>query len=551
MSKRFATTCFIVLACVLIACFAFIIALFMLPGVSIFGLKYIGKGTHGGDNIAQNNFENGVEKSPVYLSVQKLENGEEIGEFSGIILNCYEIPVKVCFSKYAGHWKIKYEDNYNGITNSKIKDPSVTYQKDDAGNVVINVSEYHTFLYESAVSSRCLELYLPFQELTEDQVQGFNLEINSYKSPVSFKNEDEDLDEICAATFNNLFVTTNGEVTCSYLIDARNYKLSTSKTIEIKSDDKIQATNYDLTSTDGKIVITKEIVGDVVANTTLGKVLLKSCNNLTATTTFGDVGYSGNDDGKVTVNGIAKISTRAGNVTLGSVKGDSGKSSIITTSGNVKVDSIIDGTVSTQRGKITIDSVHEVEATSKTGKIYVQEVQEKLTAKTTRSKIIVGGTSLLVKNLDLYSTLGDINVQSTIGSVKIETDSGDIDFVNELSSEIEIDCGGSLSAENLIGNVHIKVDRFVRQIEFNDLTQGDVDIELGDGCTSAYVYINHDSFENVSYMVQGASVAIQEYKNAEWQGSGTISKNYDVLVSNNSYHFTMYGNNANIVLRFS
>lgn len=552
MSKRFATTCFIVLACVLIACFAFVIGLFLLPGVYLFGLKYIGQNTHGGENIAQNNFANGVDASPVYLSVQYDKNGNQLGQFSGIIVNCYEVPVKITFTDSAGHWKIKYKDLYNGITSSKIKDPTIEYEKDESGNIVIDVSEYHTFLYESSVSSRYLELFMPFQSLFEDNVNGFNFEINSYKSPVTFDFEIEQ-NYSNPATFNNLSIVSNGAVNFNYNVKARTYKLSTSKTIEVNESDKIQATNYDLTSTDGKIVINKDVEGNLTCNTTLGRVLLRNCKNLTCNTTFGDVGYSGDDDGNVTVNGIAKVSTRAGNITLGDVLGESStnKNSISTTSGNVTIRTIKDATISTQRGKITVDSLRDAEVTSKTGKVYIQEVKTKLVARTTRSAIVVGGDSMLVRDVELYSTLGNIELLSAMGKVSIETISGNIDFTNTSSREIYLNCGGSLLAENLVGDVEIKVEKVVRKIEFDDLTQGNADITLGNKCNSAYVYIDHDSFENVSYMVKGTSVAIQEYKNAEWQGSGTISKNYDWAVSSSPFHFSMIGDNANIVLRFS
>lgn len=552
MSKRFATTCFIVLACILIACFAFTVGLFLLPGVYMFGLKYIGQNTHGGENIAQNNFDNNSIGSPVYLSTQYDVNGNQLGVFSGIVVNCYEVPIKITFTDSAGHWKIKYKDRYNGITSSKIKDPSVSFTKNDSGNIVIDISEYHTFLYESSVSSRYLELYMPFQSLFEDNVNGFNLAINSYKSPVTFAFEIQ-TNQTAAATFNNLFIKTNGEVKFDYYVHARNYKLETSKTIEVNDSDKLQATNYDLTSTDGKIVINKEVEGNVTAKTTLGKVLLKSCKNLTASTTFGDVGYSGNDDGSVMVDGLAKVSTKAGNVTLGDVRGESltSKNEISTTSGNVTIRTIKDGSISTQRGKVTVDSVRDMEITSKTGKVYVQEVLSNLVAKTTRSEIVVGGYSMFVNDIQLSSTLGNIQVISAMGKVSLETISGNIDFTNSSSRDIYINCGGSLFAENLIGDVDINVEKAVKSIEFDDLTQGNVNITLGNKCTSAYVYINKDSFDRVNYLVSGVNVEVQELKNAEWQNSGGNTTQYNPDVVGATCYFVMNGPSANIVLRFS
>lgn len=552
MSKRFAATCFIVLACIIIACFMFVVGLFLLPGVYIFGLKYIGKDTHYYGNIAQTRNEQ-VTESPVILSLQNDVNGNELGEFSGIIVNCYEVPVKVTFSTLYRKCQINYIDNFNGITTSKIVDPMISYQKDDSGNVVINISEYHTFVYESGVSNRYLELFLPFQMLSEDKVYGFNLAINSTKSKVRVGFENPDPDIVKSATFNNLSIKTNGDVEFNHLVKAKTYAYETSKTIEINEDDKISATNYNLTSSDGKIIVNKDVEGDLTCNTTLGRVLLKSCNNLVANTTFGDVRYSG-DEGEVTVRGIAKISTRAGNITLGAIQGDGTdeeQNVISTTSGNVLIRSLKDGEITTQRGRIKIDSVRKASIVSKTGKIYIQEVKNNLYAKTIRSSITVGGNNMLVNNIEIHSTLGDIKVLSSNGSVKLDTFSGDVEYYNSGSTDIDIYCGGKLIAEKLIGNVKIFTGKEIKKLDFIDLTKGNVEIDLGEKCKSAYIYINQDSFERVSYYVKGKSVAVQEYKNAEWQGSGTISTDYSFTASSTPYSFNVQGNSTDIVLRFS
>ena len=86
MSKRFVATFFLVLASILIVCFIYVLLLFLLPGVSMFGLKYIGLGTHHKTT------------GKVILSEQLNSEGDKVGVFSGIILNNYEVPVNVIFS---------------------------------------------------------------------------------------------------------------------------------------------------------------------------------------------------------------------------------------------------------------------------------------------------------------------------------------------------------------------------------------------------------------------------------------------------------------------
>ena len=84
MSKRFAATCFIVLACVMILCFGFVLFLFLFPGTYILGLKYVAANTHGAENVVDRG-----KTDPVLISeCPDYNNGNSrIGSFSGKIFN--------------------------------------------------------------------------------------------------------------------------------------------------------------------------------------------------------------------------------------------------------------------------------------------------------------------------------------------------------------------------------------------------------------------------------------------------------------------------------
>ena len=539
MSKRFVATFFLVLASILIVCFIYVLLLFLLPGVSMFGLKYIGLGTHHKTT------------GKVILSEQLNSEGDKVGVFSGIILNNYEVPVNVIFSEDYTYY-FEYEDNYNGITNSKITDPELSFSKDEMGNIVIDVNEYHTFLYETATSTRYINIYIPIQTVGQTDKYALNLTINSNKSPVTFKMETSGY--LTPATFNNLTINSNGKINYEYNVEAVNYSYKTSSSIEIdeEKDVTIKATNYELNSTDGKIVVKTPVSGDLTCTTKLGRVLLISCRNLTATTSFGDVGYAGSDDGSVTVSGVVNITTRAGNVTLGNVNGQSRTNSITTSSGNITINIIFDGAISTQRGQVNINSVRDFEVTSTTGKITIQEVKQEITARSTRGKITLGGENMLVSNVDVYSTLGKVTVTSATGNVNIETISADVEFTNTDSKNIAINCGGKLSATDLRGNVNVYVGEAIEYMSFTSVKEGNTEIVLGSECREAYVYISATELSEVSYYVQGSTIEIQEYRNAEWQQTG--GNHQDVYQSNTSlspYSFTIDSDNAVIVLRFT
>ena len=77
MSNRFATISLIVIVSILSAGIFFVIGLFLFPGINMFGLRYIGPNTH-------------KYSKKVVLT--------EMGKFSNIVVNTYEVPIEVVFS---------------------------------------------------------------------------------------------------------------------------------------------------------------------------------------------------------------------------------------------------------------------------------------------------------------------------------------------------------------------------------------------------------------------------------------------------------------------
>ena len=80
MSKRFATIFFISVATIMIIAVVLFLILFLAPGVSIFGLRYIGAGMHDYTKAKVNLYE------------------RYGGSYRGITINTYEVPVNIIFT---------------------------------------------------------------------------------------------------------------------------------------------------------------------------------------------------------------------------------------------------------------------------------------------------------------------------------------------------------------------------------------------------------------------------------------------------------------------
>lgn len=142
MAKRLANIFFISLGIALACVVVFVLVLFLAPGLSIFGVKYIASGTH---VISEN--------CSIY---------EQIGDFNySVRIETDEIPVQVVFSSSSYSYNIEYYDNYNGLTTSSFDDPSIEFLKEADGTAVVKVTSFKKFIYENNNSSRYVKLVIP------------------------------------------------------------------------------------------------------------------------------------------------------------------------------------------------------------------------------------------------------------------------------------------------------------------------------------------------------------------------------------------------------
>ena len=143
MAKRFAGIFFITLGVAIACVITFVMVLLLAPGFSVFGLKYIAKGTHVVNETC--------------VIAEKMDGGN----FSGSIrVEVEDVPIQVVFSQRFSY-QLEYYDNFNGLTNSKIDDPSIEFSKDADGTAVIKITSFKKFVYENQNSSRYLKLLIP------------------------------------------------------------------------------------------------------------------------------------------------------------------------------------------------------------------------------------------------------------------------------------------------------------------------------------------------------------------------------------------------------
>lgn len=543
MSNRFATIALTILASIIGASILFVVSLFLFPGVSLFGVKYIALNTHAG-------------------TTNKFSIQDRVGNFTGIVLNTYEVPVYVIFSEEYSY-EMEYVDNFNGLTSSKIDNPSYKIEKDDMGNAVISISEFHTFIYESNTSQRYIKLYVPLKEVSTDRPGAINLTINSTKSAINFAKAESSDSRI--PRLYSVSIKTNGNVSYKDKVLAKTFEYETNNSISIDDTGtrNIVSDNYVLTSNRGNIFVAQDVSGDLTLKTNQGKIAVRKCRNLTAETRYGDIYYNaiektdadGNvvpDDGSITVSGLVNINAKSGSVTLGDVTGGNGQNVITTTSGNVKIKKIKEGSVTTQRGSVTIDSVRFFTVKTNSGKVNILEVTGNLDVETARGNINLGSDSKSVKDVKAFSRIGKIYIQSAKGTADIETLSSDIRFINTSEREfackdLTVVCGGGLYAEGLIGKVKIKCEGDLN-LSYSDLSEESTEIELGKNCKKAQINALSNFKDQINYVMIGKQVNIQENQNNTIVTLETKDR-YELNVDS-PYVFRISGENAVINICF-
>lgn len=509
MAKRFANVFFITLGIALTCVIAFALVLFLAPGLSVFGVKYIAKGTH----IINENTVIG----------EKLSGNT----FSGSIrLEVDEMPVYVVFSQKFTY-QIQYYDNYCGLTTSKFDDPSITYSKESDGTAVIKVSSFKKFIYENGNSSRYVKLFIPSTIVGGTKAGQTDLSIISKSSSVYFSDEKNDYYD---PYFKNIKIETSGKVVSSTKVTADNYSLKTINTINISDNevDSINATNYILNSTGGKIVVNRNVLGDITATTKDARIQILTCKNFTADSGFGDI-YSASKEQGIVVNGIANIKTTAGVVEIDSILGSTEKSIIETKTGNVTIKTAKDLNITTTRGFVKVSAARKANVTTSSGSVTLETATDSVSVKTKRGKVFLGGENNVLYNPTVESTYGNVSVMSASGTVKLETIKANISFTNTDASNIKINAGGNLTADKLMGAVNVQVSGNAA-LDFANFTQKSTIVGTNAKSLITIKMYNNES-STFSYNLEGNDAILCEYNADDPENSYQIGKSTSLTSS--------------------
>ena len=509
MGKRLANIMLITLGFALAAVFVFALVLFLAPGLSVFGIKYIASGTH----VINNS----------YVLSDQLDGGT----FSGSIrVESDYVPVEIMFSQ-GFVYEVNYYDNFNGLTNSKFDDPSIQFSKDADGTAVVKVTSFKKFIYENNNSLRGIKISIPSSVVGESGTRGgeTSLSIISKNAPINFYDEVNDHYD---PYFRNLTIETSGKITTATKVTADNYSLKTINAIKISEDEvsNINATNYILNSTGGKIVVDRHVAGDINATTKNARIQILSCNNFTAKSGYGDI-YSARKEVPVKINGIANIQTTAGIVEIDTISGTDGKSVIETKTGNVKIANVQDLDLTTTRGFVRVISGRKMNIETSSGSITVETSTEAVNVKTKRGKIFLGGEKNKLYNPTVESTFGDVLVLSASGSVNIQTIKADVEFVNTDASNIKLSVGGELSATKLLGAVDVTVEGSA-DIQFEQFTQKSTITGTKADSLITVKMLNNDG-TTFSYNLEGNDASLNEFNVDDPNNHYQIQKSTNIV----------------------
>ena len=494
MAKRLPVIFFIVIGIIIFLIAGFCLTLFLAPGLSVFGLKYIRSNVH---EVATGMYP--VSNTQAFVGSEPFQGN--------LIVETDEVPINIIYSQ-GREYIFQYYDNFDGFTTSKIEDPTITISKTANGEAYIKTTEYKKFVYESSSSERYLNIYIPLVFAGGDGAYSRNLTIISKSAPITFTREDQ-TEDIRVPSHNKLTIQTESSKIIYYTnVRATTLNYTTNNSIRLFGDanKELFATHYELESKRGNITIKGDVVGNVNATTKNGYIALKNCKNLIAKTTFGDI-MPANKNEEISIVGIVDITTKAGAVKLGDVNGN-GENKITTSGGSISINKIKELTATTKRGSVTIKSVDTATITTNIGKITVEEALTKIVATTKRGNIVIGGEGLTVSNPYIRSELGTVTLKTATGIVDIKTGKGKVDFKNKDSQDITIISGGNLIASNITGKVNITAHKSV-DVAFTKITDETI-VNLEDTCKFAKFTANLNTKKDTKYFLKGLDCVLFE-----------------------------------------
>lgn len=485
------------------------VVLFLAPGTEIFGVRYVSA-------ALKTTVKNGSQNLPA-------------ATFAGdIYVETYGVPITIQFSEYY-NTSVVFTQNFIGYTRSEYRTPELDVTFDENENLRITAKELVKFIHANE-SNGNYEFVLT---LSSAYIKDKGISIKSHNSDVNI---------VGTAKFTFFHLESEGELTIQNKLIAPSFKYHTLKSINVGS--KIETSTVDLKSEGGYINISKEISGDIVAETKNGDIKFVSCANLDAKSDSGSVKCS--TEGLALVKGQTKIRTKAGNVYLGHVStADKDKVCYIQTgSGSINLNTLVDGELTSSRGRIVVDSAKNLVINSKVGNVTIGSVSNGIVVNGRNGKVVLGETGT-VNNPKVKTTSGAIKVENATGKVELESTSQSVTFKNAGSIDIKLHAGKSLTAENLRGNVTAYANGDV-DMSFVEISGG-VTITVGSKSDEVIVYAQDTPIDTVDYYLKSS-----KGKKAKLYAENILveeSSNIDSGIHLDRKRITIKSSYAKIVLR--
>ncbi|MBQ8451626.1 MAG: hypothetical protein IJ538_02490 [Clostridia bacterium] len=481
MGKRFGLIFFITLGSIIFIIAAFLLVLFLAPGFSLFGLRYIAMGTHTVDKKIT------------------LNSMEYPGFNRTVFVETHEVPVEIYFSEtVADQIEVVYHDDYNGLTATNIENPEIEITQDEYKSVHIKINEFRKFIYENTNSSRLLQIKYPLFFMDGAGEGLYDLTVDSGSASIKLAAENYTDERVPA--FKNLTLKTSANVSYEKHAKAQTFSLETDPSIIVEENGKnvVEATNYNLKSNFGKIEFQGAVSGNITAETKNFSIYVVSCNNLEVKSAYGSL-YPYKEN-QIVVNGKMTANLSGGSVNVGEINGAL-ESTIATTSGDVNIKKANELSINTTRGNINLGTAKKATIVTNVGKTTVEEITDSISVNSKRGKVVLGTDGeKQIHNPTVETRLGKVTLKNTAGNVKVDAHSSDVEIENNSSNKFELNVGGKLTATKLEGEVTLTANKDVvlNYKSFN----GNLKAELGSDVRVFDLYALSNKFDNINYSVK-------------------------------------------------
>lgn len=354
----------------------FAITLMLCPGISIFGVRYIG------------------------FAQEQISFTQEIPHVksNNLILNTCELETNIIFRDNIDNAIITIDQSFIGFTTKKLNSDYVVI-KNNGENCEIIFEDCEKFLFGTNRTGSSISVVLPSSFK--------NLNIITKTANVSLSG--------ATISAQNVSFSGKGVVNVSNAIQADVVNVSN---VELNMSGRLGDNSVINVNSDRNVSITKGCNADINVNTSTASVYVSSCKNLNVSTSTGKITMK---NGTVVAKN-ANIKTISGDIDLANING---RLIAESSQGNIRVGYVNDAFITNGKGETLVTSVGVLDAFSKSGKITVVNITDNAKIKTFSGKVVLSD-----KNANIN--------YSKIQNVVVETDEGNIEANNLYGNAVSL-----------------------------------------------------------------------------------------------------------------